>query len=344
MSYRKINIAVNVGIFSSLGLFSYILLAKYASLPVLNSTALAFIGGYIFFIVAFNIVGFSLLKFSSWVSNRFVFRSIKKWQYVTLYLLCAVSLLMLNYTLLVVAKMLVGASEPYLFPNGGVRILIIVWLLEMIIFALLLVNQSVIHVMKIQREAARLQSENDTAQYMALQNQLNPHFLFNSLNTLIAEIEYDPKNAISFTRNLSDVYRYVLQCQDKRLITLKSELDFMKAYIFLHKVRLGDFITVNMSIADDDLEIEIPPLTLQLLVENIIKHNKISSSYPMTISIFIKDGYINVTNTLNLKKKVEISGTGLHNLSNRCRLTIGKEIITEATNSIFDVKIPILHD
>ena len=81
--------------------------------------------------------------------------------------------------------------------------------------------------------------ENAQAKYTALQNQLNPHFLFNSLNTLIAEIKYNPDNAVSFTQNLSSVYRYVLQCQDRNLMTVKEELAFMNAYLFLHKVRLG---------------------------------------------------------------------------------------------------------
>ena len=116
-----------------------------------------------------------------------------------------------------------------------------------------------------------MREENNKAQYVALQGQLNPHFLFNNLNTLIAEIEYDPSNAVLFTRNLSDAYRYVLQCQDKMLISVADELQFINAYLFLHRVRIGDFISVEYNISDNYLDSKIPPLTLQLLIENVIK-------------------------------------------------------------------------
>ena len=116
---------------------------------------------------------------------------------------------------------------------------------------LLLSNRSIQNTLKLQQEAAELQKENNTARYAALQNQLNPHFLFNSLNTLIAEIEYNPSNAVRFTKHLSSVYRYVLQSQDKTLVPLNEELDFMKSYLFLHEVRLGNCISCECLVPDD---------------------------------------------------------------------------------------------
>ena len=150
---------------------------------------------------------------------------------------------------------------------------------------LLLANRSIRNALKLQQQAAALQKENNTARYTALQNQLNPHFLFNSLNTLISEIRYNPANAELFTQHLSDVYRYTLQCQNQRLTTLREELDFLNSYVFLHRVRLGDCIYIDNRIPESCLEYQLPPLTIQLLAENVIKHNVIHMGKPMTIEL-----------------------------------------------------------
>lgn len=193
-------------------------------------------------------------------------------------------------------------------------------------------------------KAAQLQKENNAARYTALQNQLNPHFLFNSLNTLIAEIEYNPSNAVRFTRNLSDVYRYVLQSQDKTLITLGEELEFIQSYLFLHEVRLGNCIACNITIPTEAMEYQLPPLTLQLLVENVIKHNSINSNKPMDITIQIVDHFLVVSNPIHAKKSDTTSGVGLQNLSNRCKLMIGTDIIINNENQIFTVKVPLIYE
>ena len=196
--------------------------------------------------------------------------------------------------------------------------------------------------MKLQQEAAELQKENNTARYTALQNQLNPHFLFNSLNTLIAEIEYNPSNAVRFTKHLSSVYRYVLQSQDKTLVPLNEELDFMKSYLFLHEVRLGNCISCECLVPDDYSDAMLPPLTLQLLVENVIKHNSITSGKPMRIHIDIENNYLIVSNPIQPKKSNDSSsGVGLNNLSNRCKLMLGEEIIVIKENNSFTVKVPL---
>ena len=161
----------------------------------------------------------------------------KRWKIITIYIAVTLLFFLLNYSLLIVGKLLVGSYNIFIFPNGGWRILFLVWLVELVIVGLLLSNRSIQNTLKLQQEAAELQKENNTARYTALQNQLNPHFLFNSLNTLIAEIEYNPANAVRFTKHLSSVYRYVLQSQDKVLVPLSEELEFMKSYLFLHEVR-----------------------------------------------------------------------------------------------------------
>lgn len=167
---------------------------------------------------------------------------------------------------------------------------------------------------------------------------------FNSLNTLIAEIEYNPSNAVRFTRNLSDVYRYVLQSQDKTLITLGEELEFIQSYLFLHEVRLGNCIACNITIPTEAMEYQLPPLTLQLLVENVIKHNSINSNKPMDITIQIVDHFLVVSNPIHAKKSDTTSGVGLQNLSNRCKLMIGTDIIINNENQIFTVKVPLIYE
>lgn len=340
MSRDQLNLLYSLFIFSLLGVVAYIMLATSANLPVDIDKLLSYGWGYLFFVAAFNILGFSIIKLSNWVGRYIMHR----WKMILLYSCVAVLLLLITYGLLVSAKLLVGLNEPYLFPNGGYRVLLLVWLVDLIIVGLMIANNSVLHVMKIQKEAARLQNENNKAHYMALQNQLNPHFLFNSLNTLIAEIEYDPQNAVLFTRSLSEAYRYVLQCQSRSLVPLREELDFMRAYIFLHKVRLGDYINVDCQIEDHSMEAQVPPLTLQLLAENVIKHNSITSAKLMTITISIQSGVLVVSNSVNLKKNVDTPGTGLNNLSNRCQLIIGKEIVVLKEPNVFTVKIPMLYD
>ena len=160
---------------------------------------------------------------------------------------------------------------------------------------------------------------------------------------MISEIRYNPANAELFTQHLSDVYRYILQCQNQRLTTLREELDFLNSYIFLHRVRLGDCISYDCRIPPEYMERQIPPLTLQLLVENVIKHNSISPDKPMTIHIEIDNEYLVVSNPVSPKKKKDSSsGIGLKNLSNRCRLMSNKNIVIQKEDSIFTVKIPII--
>lgn len=331
-------------LFSGLGVFSFLLLVNYTDLPATVINTVHWVGACLFFIIGFNILGYFTIRISSWINNQYALNIRSRGKIAAAYLLVMFLYLLLNYALLVTAKMLVGASSPFVFPNGGMRILLVVWLVELVILGLLLANRSIQNTLELQQQTAELQKENNVARYTALQSQLNPHFLFNSLNTLIAEIEYNPANAVSFTKSLSNVYRYVLQCQDKTLVTLSEELTFMDSYLFLHKVRMGDCITCNVDIPSDYRESLLPPLTLQLLVENVIKHNSIAMNRPMEINISIKDNWLVVSNRVCPKKSESISGVGLKNLSNRCKLMLGKEIVVAEEDKKFTVKVPLLYE
>lgn len=331
-------------LFSGLGFFSYLLLTNYTVLPAGSEEALTSVGAPVYILFVFNILGFSILQFSNWINRKSPLYLIKRTRIIGLYMLTAMALLLLNYAFIVLAKMFVGAAEPFVFPNGGSRMLFSVWLVELVVVGLLLVNQSILNSLALQKKAANLQEENNRAKYVALQNQMNPHFLFNSLNTLIAEIEYDPQSAVVFTRNLSDVYRYVLQSQHVPLVMLKDEIDFVHSYVALHQVRLGNCIDIIYSVADTYLFRRLPPLTLQLLIENVIKHNSINTSKPMLINIKIIDDMLVVTNPVRPKRSVAKSGTGLQNLSNRYLLLTGRDIILEHDSERFTVKVPLLDE
>ncbi len=178
--------------------------------------------------------------------------------------------------------------------------------------------------------------------YNSLQDQLNPHFLFNNLSVLKSLIIYDPDVAVDFTENFTDVYRYVLQSRNKRLVKLNEELQFMKAYYALHKERLGDGLLVETSIPEGETDKEIAPLTGQLLIENAIKHNVTSKETPLKISVAIEDGYLVVSNSLNLRTASYSTKTGLGNLVRRYEMLTEKEIVVQYDDERFEVRVPLL--
>ena len=341
---KRLSTILYVLLFSGLGLFSYLLLVNYTDIPEQIAESSNSIGIIITYLLSFNILGYVMMKLSYWISKQYS-RNIKSsWKIVGIYTSVILMLLLLNYGLLVSVKWVADVSHPFLFPNHSIRVFIAVWLVELVVLGLLLVNRSMQDSLKYQQQVAELKEESDKARYIALQNQLNPHFLFNSLNTLVSEIDYDPRNAINFTKNLADVYRYVLQAQDKPLVSLGEELEFVQAYLFLHEVRIGGCIDYHLNIPDDSIENMVPPLTLQLLVENIIKHNSITQKKRMKIDIGIENRFVKVSNTVNLKKNSVSSGVGLKNLSTRCQLILGQDILISSDHEIFTVKIPLLYE
>lgn len=342
----KLNTLLYVALFSGLGVFSFLLLINYATFPDKVADIFHSVGTLTFFVLTFNVLGYATMRLSTWMDNQYALNLHRRWKLISVYIGVMAMFFLLNYGLFVTAKLLAGATYPFMFPNGGWRILITVWLVELVILGLLLANRSMRNTLKLQQEAAALQKENNTARYTALQNQLNPHFLFNSLNTLISEIRYNPTNAERFTQHLSDVYRYTLQCQNQRLTTLREELDFLNSYIFLHRVRLGDCIHIDNRLPEACLEFQLPPLTIQLLAENVIKHNVIHMGKPMTIELFYmeKEKELVVRNRIQAKKSVTTFGTGLKNLSARYKLLCNRDIVIENNLQEFTVKIPLFHE
>ena len=184
-----------------------------------------------------------------------------------------------------------------------------------------------------------------TASFETLKNQLDPHFLFNSLNVLSSLIEENPKKAQEFTVALSKIYRYVLDQKDKNLISVEEELNFAKLYVSLLKMRFEDALIVNFESSNIINEYKIVPLSLQLLLENAIKHNIISDQKPLNIDIFPKGNYLIIQNSYLKKATFEKStGIGLKNIIQRYSLVSTLSIDIQQTENYYIVKIPLISD
>lgn len=182
-----------------------------------------------------------------------------------------------------------------------------------------------------------------SAKFDALKNQLDPHFLFNSLNVLTSLIEEDPVQAQKFTTSLSKVYRYVLEQKSKNLISVDEELQFARTYVRLLKMRFEDSIVFEIPENSKDPEAKIVPLSLQLLLENAVKHNVVTATKPLHIKIYEEDGYLYVTNNLQEKQVVKkSSGVGLQNIRQRYAILTKKEMQIFKTNNEFKVQLPML--
>ncbi len=183
-----------------------------------------------------------------------------------------------------------------------------------------------------------------SAEFEALKNQVNPHFLFNSLNTLSSLIDENPKQANEFVQKLASVYRYVLTHRDKETVQLKYEIDFIESYIFLNKIRFGVNLNTKINVNENCLSYQIPTLTLQMLVENAIKHNEISAQKPLFISISCNDKYLIIENNFQPKISLtESNGVGLNNIIERYNYLTNEIVIVNKTNEKFEVKVPLLN-
>ncbi|MBN2174123.1 MAG: histidine kinase [Bacteroidales bacterium] len=188
----------------------------------------------------------------------------------------------------------------------------------------------------------RLKKESIALQYRALRNQVNPHFLFNSLNTLSTLVYKNQDQAVKFIKELSEVYRYVLEQRETELVDVDKEIKFLEDYLFLQKIRHGDSLEYKIELEKTD-HFMIVPMALQILVENAIKHNVVSRDEPLKIEIFQKDGYIEVKNNLQKKTAVDkTGGIGLGNLQSTYSHLTDKKIVVEENEKEFIVKIPLL--
>lgn len=190
---------------------------------------------------------------------------------------------------------------------------------------------------------SQIVAKTETAKFESLKNQLDPHFLFNSLNVLTSLIDENPRQAEKFTTKLSKVYRYVLEQKDKDLVSVEEELKFAKSYMQLLKMRFEDGIEFTILDSVSNPELKIIPLSLQLLLENAVKHNTITSSNPLAISIYESNGYLVIENNINPKASLEKSTkVGLKNIFQRYSLVSKGKVEVFNDKKTFKVKLPLL--
>jgi len=191
-------------------------------------------------------------------------------------------------------------------------------------------------------EAERFKAEMLMYKYESLQNQINPHFLFNSFNVLSDLVYEDQNKALDFIRQLSQLFRYVLDSRDSELVPIKEELEFLETYSFLLHTRFEKKLVIRQEFEPGDGEM-IVPMTLQLLIENCVKHNEISASKPLTVQIMRNGDYLKVENNLqSVSAGLNSKKTGLSNIMQQFRYFTTKEIVITETNKTFSVEVPII--
>lgn len=189
----------------------------------------------------------------------------------------------------------------------------------------------------------KLKREQLTLQYETLKGQVSPHFLFNNLNSLTSLISTDAEKAIDFVKKLSDVYRYVLDQRDQELVALDTELNFLESYIFLQKIRFEANLDIQIDVSPKNFK--VIPLSVQMLVENAIKHNEISDKNPLQIRVFSSDDlYLTIENKLQKKSGSEGTGSGIQNIKDRYEFFTNRNVIISDNGGKFQVSIPLLTD
>jgi sensor histidine kinase YesM len=292
-----------------------------------------------------------LIAFVVWQGNRyllFTLRSYFNWFNKPVKKIIALLLAVSFYTIPVSSLMLTGWY--HVFAQGKVNrdtvftstliIMICVIFITHVYETVFLVKESESEILKNEQlERARAEAELE-----ALKNQIDPHFIFNSLNTLSYLIEENPAKAKQFNDNMADTYRYILQNKSEALVLLREEMIFLNDYFSLLKIRFDKAVELNIHIPETLFDqYLIPPISLQILIENAIKHNEFSDINPMVIDVFIRNDELHVHNDMHPKiLRKASSKTGLQNLNERYKLTTDKTINIIAEEKRFMVTLPVL--
>jgi len=218
---------------------------------------------------------------------------------------------------------------------------------SMIFISLMTVYEIVYYFAKLkqtERDKERLEKEKLQSELDSLKQKVNPHFLFNSLNSLSSLISEDPAQAEVFLDEMTKVYRYLLRNNEVELASLDTELKFIKSYSHLLKTRYGDSIDFEIDVKDEYLSYLVPPLTLQLLVENAVKHNKLLKHQPLVIQLRTNDNckFVVANNIQRKEISVDSTGIGLKNISSKYRLMNQPDIMITDNNEVFSVSIPLI--
>ena len=241
---------------------------------------------------------------------------------------------------------MLGPRLPPMWSALGRTNYALTFVISISIFYLILNRRSHFRMRYMEIQAEQLMKENAMAQFEALKNQISPHFLFNSLSILSSLVHVDANLSEKFIDQLSKAYRYILEQKDNDSVSLKTELDFVKSYAFLLKIRFENKFNVKISITDQEAEkYHIAPLTLQLLIENCVKHNRMSQQEPLIVTISIKGDYLVVINPVRPRsglERIASTGIGLSNIRNRYQVLTKSAVEIGQEEELFTVKIPLL--
>ncbi len=332
-AYTLQSFLIRVALVSGVGLLFFFLAMEITGDPGIRVTALE----YFQVVLIFNIISESNVFFDH-LAERFLPIPEKISLRVVLHFV--VSLLI---AVAVVFYFSVIVKEALFFSHPIVQLMMLLGLIFIFIITVFSVSLRIIEkwIYSV-RQLEELKSLKLKSDYNSLQAQLNPHFLFNNLSVLKSMITFDPDAAVLFTQNFTDVYRYVLQSREKTTVKLSEELEFLEAYIEIHKERMGDSFKVKTEIDEPALKKEIPPLALQLLVENAVKHNIAVKEEPLVIRLKSNIQTLTVSNNLNLKESAYSEKTGLKNLMERYALLTDQPVKVISDDKIFKVEIPLL--
>ena len=282
------------------------------------------------FIWYYNI--YSLPRFSTQRTNNNLFNG-KLLLSVILGILVMVILVIGHQELFQISKM----DAPIMFELRGILINLIVYMFLHLLFQNYQTQQMGV-------ELEKTKAVNLGAQYELLKQQVNPHFLFNSLNTLKSMVDIHDPQSSDFILKLSDFYRFTLESRKMDLISVREELQILDSYVYLLKARFEDGFVLNNNVDHKQYESAIPPFTLQLLIENCIKHNVVSLDKPLEINLYTEKDFLIVENKIQLKRGVLSTGVGLDNINQRFMHLVNKEIEIDKNETIFKVKIPLDYD
>lgn len=261
---------------------------------------------------------------------------------LVLFLASMANVVLASFITLFLLDLILGAPLQYDFADTrlllafGFRVNLFLNCVNAIVFYMNRLKQT-------QLEAERLKKESIEAQFEALRSQVNPHFMFNCFNVLSSLVYKDPDTSSQFISQLANVYRYLLQSQQKKVVCLQEELSFIESYLYLLKMRHGDNLVVEKDVQAEPESFYVAPASLQMLIENAIKHNIVSKNKPLTIKLYTHNGSIVVANNLQEKEfKEESTRRGLQNIQSRYRLLSDEQVTIERTTAQFKVTIPLL--
>lgn len=292
-----------------------------------------------------------MIAFVIWQGNRYLHFSLRSyfdWINKPIQKIAVLILSVTFYTVPVSVLLLVGWYK--IFSREQVNWSIVTESTLIILVAVIFIThvyETVFLVKESESEMIRneqLERAKAEAELQALKNQIDPHFIFNSLNTLSHLIEEKPAKAKQFNDNLADVYRYILQNKARDLVLLREEMEFLENYFSLLKIRFDKAVQLKITIGEEAMDqYLVPPISLQILAENAIKHNEFSEATPLLLEIQMKNEELIVHN--KLRKKIlrkASSKIGLQNLRERYKLTTDKEIVVKEEENDFTVNLPVL--